>query len=48
MIHFLEIRDEESKKLDEQLKEEKKHIRHQTSDIRHRYNSRKQETTVAS
>lgn len=40
MIHFLEIRDEESKKLDEQLKEEKKShqpsaIRHPTSDILH-------------
>ena len=33
MIHFLEIRDEESKKLDEQLKEEKKS--HQPSDILH-------------
>lgn len=33
MIHFLEIRDEESKKLDEQLKEEKKS--HQTSDFGH-------------
>lgn len=32
MIHFLEERDEESKKLDEQLKEEKKS--HQPSDIR--------------
>lgn len=39
MIHFLEERDEASKKLDEQLKEEKKShqtsaIRHPTSDIR--------------
>ena len=33
MIHFLEERDEESKKLDEQLKEEKK--THQTSDFGH-------------
>ncbi len=31
MIHFFEERDEASKKLDEQLKEEKKS--HQTSDI---------------
>ena len=38
MIHFLEIRDEESKKLDEQLKGEEEitsAIRHQPSDISH-------------